>query len=98
MNKSNDDLVKEYLKNNEIEVISPVDRKSTTSVGNCKTKAVDLISLGEAIDFYGEKQKRKAKKKKTPDMSKINKDFIPESLHEIMNLYSKKEDLKEEVK
>ena len=85
--KTNKELIEEFLKHSEIEIIPPVERNNQTiSVGKMKVQPIDLISLGEAIDTYGEKQVRK-KKKKIPDMSDINKNLIPESLHGIINIY-----------
>jgi len=89
--ENHDDLIKEFLKNNEIEIIPPIEEKrSGVTVSGVKHNIADMMSLGESINMYGEKQKRKVKKKK-PDISKINKDLIPESLHGIINLYSNEE-------
>ena len=87
--KTNKELIDEWLKHNEVEVIPEVKQeKFGVTVAPSKIKIADIVSMGEAIDLYGKKQTRKVKKKvKQPDMSKINKSLIPKSLHGIMNLY-----------
>ena len=87
--KTNKELIDEWLMHNEIEVIPEVKRERFgVTVAPSKIKIADIVSMGDAIDLYGRKQTRKVKKKiKTPDVSKINKDLIPESLHGIMDLY-----------
>ena len=88
--KTNKELIEEWLKHNKVEVIPEVKQeKFGITVAPSKIKIADIVSMGDAIDLYGRKQVRKVKKKvKKPNMSKINKSLIPESLHGIMNLYN----------
>ena len=58
--------------------------KPTPNVRGVSSSTVELRSLSEAADFFGEKSKR-TKKKKKADFSNIDKTQIPESLHYILD-------------
>jgi len=75
---SSEEIKKQRIEAGEIE-----DKRKPTVKG-AQVSALDIKSLGEAMDFYGEKMKRKKKVKK-PDFSEIDKDQIPENLHYILN-------------
>ena len=84
LNKDDEELVKKFLKNNDIEVIPPVEeKKKKINVSPKKMKVSDLMSIGDAIDTLGEK--RKVKRRKV----KIQKDLIPDSLQWILEQQEK---------
>jgi len=51
---------------------------------------VDIMTLGEAADFYGEKMVRKTKKKKVIDLTGIDRQYVPESLQYLFDEYDGK--------
>lgn len=95
--KSNKELIEEFLKTNSITVLPPVIPKDKRCISSVKKGIADIVSLGEAIDLYGERSSSKTKKK-VPNFSNINKDLIPSSLHDIFNKLKSKEDTKDETK
>lgn len=73
-------------------VITKVDtvkeaEKKTAMHGQSKN-ALDIMTLGEAADFYGEKSVRKAKTKKI-DLTGIDRQYIPESLQYLFDKFKK---------
>ncbi len=83
-------LIDEFLANGgKIEVLPTVvsDRKELTTT-NAHKKTIQLLTLGEADDLYGERKKSKKTKPKEVDQEKlkgINKDLIPKNLHFIFD-------------
>ena len=74
---SSDEIIRQRKEAGELE------DKPSPNVKGVTVSALDIKSLGEAMDFYGKKTKRKKKIKK-PDFSEIDKDQIPENLHYIL--------------
>ena len=72
----------EEIRKQQIEA-GKIEDKPNKTVKGVPISALDIKSLGEAIDFYGEKIKRKKKVKK-PDFSNVDKSQIPENLHYIL--------------
>lgn len=95
MSQKDDILIEEWLKNNKVIVLPEIKQKQFTTTVSSKKKSInDLPSIGEAIDMYGEKQKRKVKEK-IIDVSSIDTQLIPESLHSILNLFKDNQSVEE---
>ena len=54
------------------------------TIGNLNPKVPELLTLPEGADLFGQKSNRK-KKEKIADLSKIDKNLIPASLHALFN-------------
>lgn len=83
--KTTDELIKEFLDNGgEIEILDTVENEKKYVVGSTTKKIPELMTLAEGELMFGEKQKRK-QKKKIPDFSNIDLSLIPDHLHHIIN-------------
>jgi hypothetical protein len=74
---SSDEVRKQRIANGELK------EKKQPNVKGIQVSALNIKSLGEAADFYGKKSKRKKVVKKA-DFSSIDKEYIPKSLHYIL--------------
>jgi hypothetical protein len=93
--KTHDELIKDFLdQGGTIEVLPTVEVNTKDVVGNLTKKQASLISLADAELFYGEKNDKKAKPKKT-NIENINFDLIPEH---IKNLILSKQEVSVETK
>jgi hypothetical protein len=93
--KTHDELIKDFLdQGGTIEVLPAVEVNTKEVVGNLTKKQANLISLADAELFYGEKNDKKAKPKKT-NIENINFDLIPEH---IKNLILSKREVSVETK
>ncbi len=86
---SSDEVRKQRIEAGEIE------DKPSKNVKGVPVTALNIKSIGEAIDFYGEKIRRRKKVKK-PDFSEVDKTQIPKNLHYILE--GEKKDVLEEEK
>lgn len=81
MAKTTQELIEEFLANGgEIEKLDPVEVEDKKTIGSTVKKAPEIMTLAEGELMFGEKSKRR-KKKKVPDYSGIDMSLIPEHLH-----------------
>ena len=95
MNKSDEELIKEYLDNGgEVEQLPPiVEEKTNNPVGNVTKKIPNIKTLPEGEFLYGRKQKKRKKKK--PDYSGIDMNHIPEHIKKKLKININVDDTKE---
>jgi len=84
MQKSNEELIKEFLdKGGKIEVVPTAENNSSSIVGRLTKQVVSLFSLEEADLLFGEKVERQNKAKRI-DINNINLELIPDHLKKIL--------------
>ena len=82
--KTTEELIEEFLANGgEIEKLEAVEPEYKSIIGSTVKKTPELKTLAEGELLYGEKQKRRTKKK-VPDFSGINLDLIQKHLHDFI--------------
>lgn len=93
--KTKDELIQDFLdQGGVIEILPTVENVTKHVVNNLTKKQAGLISLAEAELFFGEKNDKKAKPKKS-NIENINFDLIPEH---IKNLILSKQEVSVETK